>query len=126
MVADQRRVIAFLCAHGALKSRLAAAYFNVDAPAGWQAISAGVHPQESVSVHAAPLLAGTPAAAFLDTDPPRALAAGEVARVVAIDCQIPGASQWWLTNDDPGLAMRDELRTRVHDLIAHLDQEAHL
>src|SRR5262245_56033914 len=120
MTVDQRRIIAFVCPHGALKSRLAAAYFNVKAPTGWHAVSAAIHPQENVSVHAAPLLAGIEAAAFLDMDPPRELAADQVARVVAIDCQVPGASQWQLTNDDPGPAMRDELRIRVEGLIAHL------
>ena len=94
MTVTQRRVIAFVCPHGALKSRLAAAYFNLEAPTGWHAISAAVHPQENpqenVSVHAARLLAGTEAAAFLDTDPPRALAGDGVACVVAIDCQLPG------------------------------------
>jgi hypothetical protein len=48
------RMVVFVCPHGALKSRLAAALFNAGPPAGWQAASAGVVPQAAMSVHAAP------------------------------------------------------------------------
>jgi hypothetical protein len=118
MSEDRIQILAFVCTHGALKSRLAAAYFNLAAPPGWRAVSAGEHPQANVSVHAAPLLAGTAAAAFLDTSPPRSMALDEIVRVVAIDCEIPGATVWDLANGDPGPAMREEIRAKVERFVA--------
>jgi hypothetical protein len=117
MKVDKARILAFVCPHGALKSRLAAAYFNLDAPDGWRAISAGLHPQERVSVHAAPLLAGTEAAPFLETDPPREVSPDDVACVVAIDCEVVGARMWQLANGEPGDAMRNEIVSLVEQLI---------
>jgi protein-tyrosine-phosphatase len=53
------QVVVFVCPHGALKSRLAAAFFNAAARPGWRAVSAGLEPQADPSVHAAALVAGT-------------------------------------------------------------------
>jgi uncharacterized lipoprotein len=93
-----------------LKSRIAAALFNACAPGGWRAISAGLSPQDAVSTYAAPLLAGTTAAALLDVRPPTALAdIGPAEQVIAIDCQVDGARTWQLDHAEPGEAMRDEL-----------------
>jgi hypothetical protein len=109
--------IVFVCPHGALKSRLAAAFFNHAAPSGWHALSAGVTPQEHVSVHAAPLLSGKAAAAFLETRSPRPLTTILGDRLVAIDCEVPGATVWRLANDEPGPAMSDEIRGLVDQLV---------
>ena len=113
--------VLFVCPHGAGKSRVAAAWFNGSAPPGWQATSAGVTPQETVSEHAPRLLAGTRVEQLLDTARPRELSAvPDPALVVAIDCpagSVAGAAiSWQLENgrfDDP---MADELRVRAEAL----------
>lgn len=46
------RTLLFVCAHGAGKSRMAAAYFNLMSPAGWTATSAGQEPQAAVGANA--------------------------------------------------------------------------
>lgn len=108
-----------MCPHGALKSRLAAAYFNRVAPGGWQATSAGQQPQQAVSVHAVALVAGSDVAGLLDTSPPQPIDVAANARtVVAIDCELPGAVSWWLDHQEVGEAMRDELRRRAERLAA--------
>ena len=63
------RTVLFVCPHGAAKSRVAAAYFNSIAPAGWVATSAGLDPGPELSQTAARMLAGTAAAAYLDGVP---------------------------------------------------------
>lgn len=111
------KTVVFVCEHGALKSRLAAAMFSAAAPAGWQATSAGLHPQATVSVHAAALLAGTNAAKLLDLDSPKPLIEiGQPDRLITIDCVIDGATAWRLAHGEPDATMRDELRDRVADL----------
>jgi hypothetical protein len=116
-------MVLFVCPHGALKSRLAAAYFNRVAPVGWQATSAGQQPQQAVSVHAAPLVAGSDIAGLLDIIPPRPTDAVSDARmVVAIDCELPGAVAWRLDQQEVGEAMRDELRQRAERLAAELER----
>lgn len=113
--------VLFVCEHGALRSRLAAAWFAALAPSGWRAATAGLHPAATVSAHAARLLRGTPAEACLDRSPPSAAAAAPTpARRVAIDCALPGATRWDLTAIEPGDAMRDEIAARVRTLIAEL------
>jgi len=109
------RTVLFVCAHGAARSRLAAAWFNADPPPGWRATTAaGEEPSDALNPRLAPLLAATPAEAHLDHSPPRALAAaGDADAVVAIDCELPGADRWALTAVEIGEAMRDELRDRV-------------
>lgn len=111
-------VVLFVCPHGAGKSRIAAAFFNAHSPAGWSATTAGLEPQDQVSVHAPRLLAGTAAEAHLDTALPRPLAAVPgPARIVAIDCAVDGADTWQLEQpvfDEP---MRDEIAKRVRILI---------
>ena len=119
---ERPRTLAFVCEHGALKSRLAAAYFNLAAPTRWRAVSAGVHPQENVSVHAARLLAGTAAATLLDTGPPRPVPLDDVADVVAIDCEFPGARVWRLAAEEPCDAMRAEILALVEELIVDLGE----
>jgi len=114
------RVVAFVCAHGALRSRLAAALFNEVAPAGWTAISAGLEPEAELGETAGRLLAGTDARRFLDTSPPRALhSCDPAAAIVAIDCELAGAEVWRLENPAPCRAMVDELGRRVRDLAVH-------
>lgn len=111
------RDILFVCPHGAGKSRIAAAIFNQIAPAGWRATSAGQEPQETLGTNAIRLLAGTAAESFLDRELPRPIAAvGAPARIVAIDCAVPGAERWSLSNQQFDEAMRDEIRGRVADL----------
>lgn len=110
--------VVFVCPHGALKSRLAAAFFNKVAPQGWRATSAGLQPQEQVSVHAEELLAGTDAAGLLEMDSPRALVdLPAPALVVAIDCEVRDAEHWELANGEAGVPMRDELHLRVEQLV---------
>ena len=48
-VAAAPRTVLFVCAHGAYRSPLAAAFFNASAPDGWRAGSPGVEPQAAVS-----------------------------------------------------------------------------
>ena len=114
----------FVCPHGAGKSRIAAAWFNADPPAGWTATTAGVEPQAAVSAHAPRLLAGTLAAPFLDHDLPRPLdTVADAALVVAIDCPHPpvaDARRWTLTEGGFDAAMAEELRRRVAELTSSL------
>jgi hypothetical protein len=109
------RTVVFVCAHGAARSRIAAAWFNTDPPPGWQATTAaGEEPAPALNTRAEQLLAGTPAHAHLDDAPPRPYTPGaDGALVIAIDCGVPGAHQWTLTAVDVDEAMRDELRERV-------------
>jgi hypothetical protein len=117
-------VVLFVCTHGALKSRLAAAFFNQAAPAGWQATSAGLQPQEAVSVAALTLVAGTDAADLLDRDPPRPLAGAPAAdRLVGIDCDVPGGIRWDLHHPQAGEPMRDELRAAATDMARMLTDD---
>jgi hypothetical protein len=111
------RVVVFVCPHGALKSRLAAAFFNHAAPAGWRATSAGLQPQEAVSTAALALAAGTDVADLVDRDPPRSLTGLLAAdRLVGIDCDVPGGIRWHLHHSQAGEPMSDELRAAATDL----------
>lgn len=116
--------VLFVCPHGAGKSRLAAAWFNGSAPEGWSATTAGVHPQQVVSVHAPRLLAGTPVEELLDHAAPRALSAvPDAALVVAIDCAADVAAaqlRWQLDNQEFDAAMSEEIRLRAQDLARSL------
>jgi protein-tyrosine-phosphatase len=113
-------LVLFVCPHGAGKSRIAQAYFDAMAPPGWRAVSAGTEPQDAVSAHAPRLLAGTPAAATLDTTLPRPIEAVDAPDlVVAIDCPqppVPGATRWQLHHEKFDTPMRDEIRDLVSDL----------
>jgi hypothetical protein len=117
---EVHKTIVFVCPHGALKSRLAAAFFNHASPTGWRALSAGVRPQGHVSVHAAGLLSGSAAAAFLETHPPQPLISVLGDRLIAIDCDVPGATLWRLANEEPGPAMRQEIQGLVEDLVEQI------
>ncbi|MFI8829049.1 hypothetical protein [Streptomyces sp. NPDC053431] len=111
------QVVLFVCAHGAGKSRMAAAFFNALAPAGWHATTAGIEPQTEVSIHAPRLLAGMDAEALLDHEQPRPIAEVPApARVVAIDCALEGAERWDLGHAEFDEGMRDEIRARVEVL----------
>ncbi|MGH9248946.1 MAG: hypothetical protein ACRD0W_05460 [Acidimicrobiales bacterium] len=114
------RTVEFVCEHGAGSSRVAAALFNAARPRGWRATSAGVTPQETVSVHAARLLVGDPAAEFLDVSPPNQFAPKAADAVVAIDCDLPDARRWKLASEWPAKQVREELRVLVADLAAEL------
>jgi protein-tyrosine-phosphatase len=110
------RQIVFVCQHGAFRSRIAAAYFNAAAPAGWRATSAGVTPQHEVSERLLPLLSGTDVEAQADLDPPRTVDGLTADRVVAIDADVEGAETWRTTAEtDEGL--RDEIRGRVREIV---------
>jgi protein-tyrosine-phosphatase len=111
------RTVLFVCPHGAGKSRMAAAFFNQLAPSGWRATSAGQEPQDTLGTNAIRLLTGTAAEPFLDRAVPRQIGAVEApARIVAIDCDVPGAERWTLANREFDDAMRDEIRGQVEDL----------
>ncbi|HKF18832.1 MAG TPA: hypothetical protein VKF14_16800 [Candidatus Dormibacteraeota bacterium] len=117
--ADRHRLVVFVCVHGAVRSRLAAALFNEVAPDGWRAASVGLEPQLELGETAQRLLAGTSAAPFLDTGPPRALDLAATAHLtVAIDCQVAGAENWRLRNREIGQPLLEELRRRVLPLAA--------
>jgi protein-tyrosine-phosphatase len=109
------RTVLFVCAHGAARSRLAAAWFNADPPPGWHATTAAwEEPAAALNPRLAQLLAATHADAHLDHSPPRPLAAaGHADVVVAIDCDLLGAHRWTLRAAEVDEAMDDELRDRV-------------
>ncbi len=117
------RVVTFVCLHGAGKSRVAAALFNVDPPAGWRAESAGLEPQEEPSPHVAALLAGDPAAAVIDDSVPRRLSS-RADVVVAIDCVVGEADRWDLDDKWPSPGVVEQLRTLARELAARLGQRA--
>jgi protein-tyrosine-phosphatase len=109
------RTVLFVCAHGAARSRLAAAWFNADPPDGWHATTAaGEVPAAALNPRIGALLAGTSAQDHLDAGPPRPLSAVAVGDlVIALDCAVPGADRWSLAATEVDEAMRDELRARV-------------
>ena len=111
--------VLFVCEHGVFRSRVAAAFFDLHAPAQWRAASAGRDPGGTVET-AARLLAGTPAATQLDTAAPRHVDAFvDADRVITIDCDLPGAIRWSLDHDDAEGVVA-ELRGRVQALVAEL------
>jgi protein-tyrosine-phosphatase len=116
------QTVLFVCLHGAAKSRMAAAFFNQVAPAGWTAISAGVEPQAELGQTAIRLLAGTSAQPFLDTTLPRPITAVNApAHTVAIDCKVAAeAEEWELNHQQFDETMREELQTRVEVFAAKL------
>lgn len=114
-------IVLFVCQHGALRSRLAEAFFNACAPSGWQARSAGIEPQDAVSVHAAILTTGTAAQETLDHSRPVAVTAvPDATLIIAVDCELAGARTWQLSTPETDSAMRDELRDKVETLTAEL------
>jgi len=119
--ADAGGRIAFVCQHGALRSRIAAAFFNAWAPAGWSAISAGVKPQSQPSTRLVKVMAGTEAEEFVDRARPRSIAdiAMSEARVIAIDTLVPDAESWSTkTRSAQGdVALRDEIARQVRALV---------
>lgn len=121
---EAARWVVFVCPHGAGKSRIAAAWFNLVAPPGWRATSAGITPQATVSAHAPRLLAGTPAEGLLDHSLPRPLAAiVDPDVVVTIDCPpgaVPGAIGWTLATQQFDAALAGELHQRAETLASSL------
>ena len=116
-VVSDKRMVLFVCPHGAAKSRIAAAFFNRVAPEGWMALSAGVEPQETVGLNAIRLLKGTDAEALLDLESPRPVAAVPLPdRIVAIDCDVPNGERWDLLHQEFEAPMREELRSRAEAL----------
>ena len=119
---QQEHVVLFVCLHGMGMSRLAAAFFNSSAPAGWPAVSAGIEPGDTLSPTAARLLAGTPAEPFLDHDVPRSIDSVPLAeRVIAIRnpairFELPEAETWDLLRTEFNGQMCDEIRTRSQRL----------
>jgi protein-tyrosine-phosphatase len=116
------QVVLFVCPHGAGKSRMAAAFFDLAAPPGWQATSAGIEPGPELSPTAARLLAGTDAEAHLDSAAPRTISAvANANRVVGIDCVPEGATNRWdLSQCEFNVAMRDEIRALAEALASEL------
>jgi hypothetical protein len=118
------RTVLFVCQHGAGKSRLAAAWFNHAPPPGWRATTAGVEPQEQVSVNAPRLLAGTAAEPMLDHGLPRPMSAvTDPALVITIDCAVPDATSWHLDAEQFDDAMCAEIRQRVDELTSCLQNQ---
>jgi protein-tyrosine-phosphatase len=114
------KTVLFVCEHGALRSRVAAAHFNTLRPGGWRASSAGISPQATVSGRAAEMVRGSPAERELDVSPPRSiLAAGAADRVIAIDCEVPDAERWTLRYGE-GIPLNDEIAERVCALVEEL------
>jgi protein-tyrosine-phosphatase len=116
-------IVLFVCAHGAGRSRVAAAYFNRVAPPGWVALSAGVEPQDTLGTRAASMLAGSAAETWLDRARPRPISAvPSPARVIAIDCDVPspGAERWDLESHQFDQAMSTELCARTELLARDL------
>jgi len=114
------RTVLFVCAHGAYRSRVAASFFNASAPAGWHATSGGQDPQDAISAEAARAVAGTSAEAHLERDRPRPADLGSADRAISIDCDVPGAERWSLSEADAGPAQHAELRHRAERLAAEL------
>jgi hypothetical protein len=114
--------VAFVCLHGAGKSRMAAAFFNQIAPPGWSAVSAGIEPDLELSPTAARLLEGTEAAEHLDLDPPRSVERiGPVSRMIGIDSAPNGATdRWTLANREFDDAMRNEIQGLTEALAAEI------
>lgn len=111
------RTVLFVCPHGAGMSRIAAAWFNFVAPAGWSAISAGLEPQSELGLNAPRLLAGTQAESLLDQAPPRPISAvPDPDRVVGLCCDVAGGERWDLAHREFTEAMRDEIRARTEEL----------
>lgn len=120
------RTLLFVCLHGAGMSRIAAAYFNREAPANWDAISAGVEPSATLSSTAASLPAGTGAEEFLDHSPPRPISDVPGAQhVIALrnpEIQYgTGAAEYWDLSNTAGMPLRDEIRQRVEALVESID-----
>jgi len=113
--------ITFVCEHGALRSRIAAAYFNAWAPAGWSAISAGVNPQSEPSTRLQKVMRGTVAEQFVDRARPRSTAdlPTSGARVIAIDTLVQDAESWTTASGSEGedAALRDEISRQVRALV---------
>jgi Low molecular weight phosphotyrosine protein phosphatase len=113
--------VAFVCQHGALRSRIAAAFFNAWAPVGWSATSAGVKPQSQPSTRLVKVMAGTDAEEFVDRARPRSIAdiPTSESRVIAIDTLVPDAESWSTkTRREPGdAALRDEISRQVRALV---------
>jgi len=114
---EPRKRILFVCEHGALRCRIAAAYFNEAAPAGWTADTAGVSPQAEVSPRLQPLMANTSAAGFVDLSAPKELGT-RADRTVSIDVDLPGSEDW--ETGDPELISDDVLRQRIREKVADL------
>ncbi len=120
------RMVLFVCPNEAAKSRLAAALFNRVAPEAWQATSAGLHPQEAVSIATVHLVAGTDLEILLDRQPPRpATSVRDAGTVVGLDCDLPDAVRWDLVHQQVGAAMLAELRERVEVLARRVGDAPH-
>ena len=117
------RTVLFVCPHGAGRSRMAAAFFNnaVSPESGWRATSAGLDPDEVVGQTTVGLVQVTDAAAHMDMEPPRPIAAVPAPdRIVSIDCDVPGGERWDLANEEFAVPMRDEIRARAESLAHEL------
>lgn len=118
---DRRRLVVFVCTHGAVRSRVAAAFFKEMAPPGWSATSVGLEPQPELGETARQLLLETRAAPWLEMDPPRGMDLFASAdRTVAIDCEVAGADRWQLRNGEFGPLMVEELRRLAVGLAAEI------
>ena len=110
------RTILFVCEHGVFRSRVAAALFNALAPDGWRAVSAGRFPEGELSDNARRVLSGSTAEGCLEEGEAKSIESfSQADQIIAIDCDVPGASVWTLQHADPDGVAAD-LRRRVHDL----------
>lgn len=117
---EPTRTLLFICEHGVFRSRVAAALFNSAAPAGWRAVSAGRAPEGELSDNARRVIADSPAATHLEEGAARSVGSfPSPGRIIAIDCDVPGAEHWSLDREDPD-GVAEDLRRRVADLIALL------
>jgi arsenate reductase len=113
--------VLFVCEHGALRSRLAEAFFNQVAPAGWHARSAGLDPQEGISASALRLARNEGVDELLDVVAPRPVSSvPEADLVVTVDCELPGAVPWLLEHRLVDEALATELRARAERLAVEL------
>ena len=104
-----RRTVVFVCAHGAARSRLAAAWFNADPPAGWYATTAAAEdPAPTVNPRVEALLTGTPAAASQEG---KAGLRPMVATIAAVDTRRPSH----LTPDDHGHVLVQSPLTQIRN-----------
>ena len=124
------RTVLFVCLHGAGMSRMAAAYFNQVAPAGWHAVSAGMAPGHMLSTTARTLIGGSGAEPFLDDSPPRSIQAVlEPQRVIAlrnpsIQFELASDESWDLLNS-AGVPLRDEIRERAERLARNMKEQTY-
>ncbi len=129
--------VLFVCVHNAGRSRMAEAFFNDLAAGRYRAISAGTEPAERI--HPEVVRSMTEAGVEMRDGPGTRLTqelADDAELVVGMGCAVEEACpalqvplQDWDLEDPKGrspkevAAIRDEIESRVRNLIAQLDRE---